>query len=82
MCLNRLMLRFFICMETLGKRAVAILRSKQASAKLPDSVLDELARCFASDIVTFYEAPESRAMYEAWKAAQSKQTAQEVTRKP
>ena len=78
MCMKRFMLRFYICMETLGKLVVVILRSKRASAKLPDSVFDELARCFLPDVIAFLQTETGQNEYEEWKIKQEELTAQKA----
>lgn len=81
MCMKRFILRFCICMETLGKFAVDILRSKNASAKLPDSIFDELARCFLPDILAFLQTENGRNEYEEWMIKQEQLKAQKATKK-
>lgn len=75
------MLRFYICMETLGKFVVVTLRSKTASAKLPDSIFDDLARCFLPDILAFLQTENGQNQYEEWKIWQEQIKAQKAIEK-
>ena len=79
MRMKRFMLRFYICMETLGKFVVVILHSKNASAKLPDSIFDDLARCFLPDILAFLQTENGQNEFEEWKIKQEELTAQKAT---
>lgn len=81
MCMKRFMLRFYVCMETLGKFVVVILRSKNASAKLPDSIFDDLARCFLPDILAFLQTENGQNQYEEWKIRQEQIKAQKAIEK-
>ena len=78
--LERLFLRLFICLEEIKERVVKILCDKNASAKLPEHIFDELARCLVPDILTFYESPEGYEEYENQQVDQTQQMPQETAK--
>lgn len=80
--LEKLFLRLYIYLANLNDCVISLLCSKRASAKLPQHVLDELARCFLPDIIAFYESPEGRGEYEKWKLTQAQQTPQNAPQSP
>lgn len=80
--LEKLLLQLYIWLEDTKWMLVSILCNKRASAKIPKHILDELARCFLTDIVAYYDTPEGRKEYEAWKAAQATQTPQNAPERP
>lgn len=80
--LKMFFLRLFICLEEIKNRVIKTLCDKNASAKLPEHVFDELARCLVPDILAFYESPEGYEEYENRKVDQTQQTPQNVPKSP
>ena len=78
--LKSFFLRLFIWLEGIKNRVIKILCDKNASAKLPEHVFDELARCLVPDILAFYESPESYEEYENRKVDQTQQMPQETAK--
>lgn len=80
--IDRILLHLYIWFEDTKQLIASILSSKRASAQIPMHILDELARCFLPDIITFYESPEGREEYEKWKLTQTQQTPQSAPQRP
>ena len=74
--LERIYLRFYLWVRDFKELVICVICNKRASARIPTRILDELARCFLSDIIAFYDTPEGRKEYEEWKVAQTQQTPQ------
>ena len=80
--LKSFFLRLFIWLEGIKNRVIKILCDKNASAKLPEHVFDELARCLVPDILAFYESQDGHEEYENRKVDQTQQTLQNVPKSP
>lgn len=81
--LDKILLRLYIWLAGTKELIARILSNKQATAKIPKHILDELARCFLPDIQAYYETAEGRKEYEEWKkATQTSQTPQNAPQSP
>lgn len=80
--LKRVFLRLFIWLEGIKNRVIKIICDKSASAKLPEHVFDELARCLVPDILAFYKSPEGYEEYENRKLSQTQQMPQSTPQNP
>lgn len=50
-----------------------ILTDKSGTAKIPDSVIREIAMCLLPAVIEFFSTEEGMAEYEAWQKEQQKQ---------
>lgn len=80
--LERIFLHLYIWFEDTKCLIASILSNKRASAQIPKSIMNELARCFLPDIQAFYETAEGREAYEKWKLAQTQQASQNAPQRP
>ena len=80
--IDRILLRLYIWLNDTKQQIASILSNKRASAQIPKRILDELARCFLPDIITFHETVEGREEYEEWKISQTQQTPQNAPQRP
>ena len=50
--------------------AVMNIRGEKHHSKIPDYVIQEMARCLLPDLIAFYESEEGAAAFSKWKAEQ------------
>ena len=46
------------------------IKGEKRHSKIPDHIIQELARCLLPDLITFYETEEGKAAFAQWKAEQ------------
>lgn len=70
--------KFFKHLLCLYRHAIVLLKNKRAVVTIPDNILTELARCFATDIRAFFSIKSNQEAYEKWLQATNQQVAEDA----
>lgn len=74
MVLERLIMKIILWFYQLGWQICVLLHSKYASGRIPDNLIEEIARCLLPDIVAYCESEEGKQEFAKWQILQQEQT--------
>lgn len=70
--------KFIQRLKSICRFIIGFLDNKRAEVTIPDNILTELARCFATDIRAFFSIKSNQEAYEKWLQARNQQVAKDV----
>lgn len=70
--------KYFQRLQSIYRFIISFLASKRAEVTIPDNILTELARCFATDIRAFFSIKSNQEAYEKWLQARNQQVAKDA----
>lgn len=73
--------KFFQRLISTYRFIISFLTNKRAEVTIPDQILTELARCFASDIRAFFAVETNQAAYEKWLQSRNQNIAEDTKEK-
>lgn len=74
MVLERLITRIILWFYQLGWQIGIILRDRSGAGRIPDDLIEEIARCLLPDIVAYCESEEGKQEFAQWQILQQEQT--------
>lgn len=74
MFVEKLMIKMMLWFSQLRWSICDLLHSKCASGRIPDDLIEEIARCLLPDIVAFCESDEGKQEFVKWQILQQEQT--------
>lgn len=74
MFVEKLMMKMMLWFSQLRRSICDLLHSKCASGRIPDNLIEEIARCMLPDIVAYCESEEGKQEFAKWQVLQQEQT--------
>lgn len=74
MVLERLITKIILWFYQLGWQICVLLHDRSGTCRIPDDLIEEIARCLLPDIVAYCESEEGKQDFAKWQILQQEQT--------